>query len=125
MRLCIPTATSEGKSAQVYGHFGSAPYFTVYDSQQDMIEVLPNMNHIHQHEACQPLGALQGKQIDAVICGGMGMRALQMLQAQGIKAYFASPGTVDQTISRYLGRQLPEITLDNACAGHGHGQGCH
>ena len=42
MRICIPTETKDGKTAKVYGHFGSAPYFTVYDTDKDTVEVIDN-----------------------------------------------------------------------------------
>lgn len=121
MKLCIPTATNEGKLAQVHAHFGSAPYFTVYDSQQDQVNVLSNADHGHAHGACHPLSVLQGIRLDAVVCGGMGRRAIQLLNEQGIKAYRAMTGTVEQTIQQYLRQELPEMTIENACAGHG----CH
>ena len=44
MKLCIPTETNEGKNAKVYGHFGSAPYFTIVDTEKDTVEVIDNAN---------------------------------------------------------------------------------
>ena len=35
MKICIPTETGDGTSAQVYGHFGSAPYFTICDLEDE------------------------------------------------------------------------------------------
>jgi predicted Fe-Mo cluster-binding NifX family protein len=32
MKICIPTENKEGLSAKVHGHFGSAQYFTIYDT---------------------------------------------------------------------------------------------
>ena len=32
MKICIPTETNSGKEAMVYGHFGSAPFFTIFDT---------------------------------------------------------------------------------------------
>ena len=53
MKLCIPTETNEGKSATVYGHFGSAPYFTIVDTEKDTVEVIDNANQHHAHGMCQ------------------------------------------------------------------------
>ena len=33
MKVCFPTQTNEGLAAAVYGHFGSAPFFTLCDTQ--------------------------------------------------------------------------------------------
>ncbi len=119
MRICIPTATNDGEKADVYGHFGSAPCFTIYDTEEDTVEIIDNSNQHHVHGACQPMGALTGKKIDAVVCGGMGVRAVQKLNEDGIKAYRASGGTVEETIRQYENNKLEEITVKSACSQHG------
>ncbi|MCM8763232.1 MAG: NifB/NifX family molybdenum-iron cluster-binding protein [Candidatus Omnitrophica bacterium] len=121
MRICIPTETSEGKNSKVYNHFGSAPYFTIVDIEKDTLEVISNANQHHAHGMCQPMGALSGKKIDAVVTAGMGARAVQKLNEGGIKAYRAISGTVADIISQFTKGGLEEITVQNACAQHS----CH
>jgi len=118
MRLCIPTETPDGKQALVYGHFGSAPFFTVYDTEKDTVEIIRNDNEHHAHGMCQPLAALNGKDIDAVVCGGMGARAVQMMNQGGVKTYRAIQGTVADVAGRFSKGGLEEITVDNACGHH-------
>jgi predicted Fe-Mo cluster-binding NifX family protein len=118
MRICIPTGSKEGKTAVVYGHFGSAPFFTVYDTKKDSVEIIENANEHHEHGMCNPMGNLRGKNIDAVVCGGMGGRAVQKLNEDGIKAYRASVGTVKDIAEQYVKGGLQEITVQNACAQH-------
>jgi len=121
MRICIPTETNTGKSAQVHAHFGSAPYFTVYDIEKDAVEVIENGNEHHAHGMCQPMNSLNGKNIDAVVCGGMGARAVARLNEAGIKAYRAMHGTIEDVIRQFKEGKLEEISVDGACQGHG----CH
>jgi len=121
MKVCIPTETNEGKEARVYGHFGSAPYFTVYDTDKGTTEIITNDNQHHLHGACQPLSALANRNIGAVVCGGMGARAVQMLNSTGIKVHLSIEGTVDDVMAQYLAGNLKEITVDNACTQHGCG----
>jgi predicted Fe-Mo cluster-binding NifX family protein len=121
MRICIPTETNEGENAKVYGHFGSAPYFTIYDTEKDSFEVIDNSNKHHTHGTCHPMGELNGKRIDAVICGGMGARAVRKLNETGIKAYITSAGTVKETVLNFRQDKLEEITSVNACSQHS----CH
>ena len=121
MKICIPTETKDGKDAKVYGHFGSAPYFTVYDTEKDSVEIIDNGNQHHDHGMCHPMGSLTGKNIDAVVSGGMGARAVQKLNEGGIKAYRASAGTVKDIAEQYKKSGLEEMTPANSCAGHG----CH
>jgi predicted Fe-Mo cluster-binding NifX family protein len=121
MRICIPIETDEGKSAKVYGHFGSAPYFAIYDTGKDKLEVIDNSNQHHAHGTCHPMGILNGKNINAVVCGGMGARALQKLNEGGIKTYRAVAGTADEIIKKYKQGELKEITMENSCTSHS----CH
>lgn len=119
MRLCIPTRTQDGKKAEVFEHFGSAPWFTLYDTEKDEIEIIQNTDQHHAHGMCHPLGALDGKSVDAVVCGGMGARAVQKLNAGGIRVYRATPGTVAEMSAQYAAGKLEELTVQNACAQHG------
>ncbi len=121
MKICIPTATDEGLGAQVFGHFGSAPYFTIVDVESGEIRVVNNSNAHHSHGMCHPLGALSGLSIDAVICQGMGARAVQKLNEAGIRAFQAQGQTVAELIDRCKAEELSEITPAGACTQHG----CH
>ncbi len=121
MKICIPTEDNKGLEARVYGHFGSAPYFTIYDAEQNTLETIANHNQHHAHGMCQPMSGIIGKNIDIVICGGMGLRAVQKLNDAGICAYKASGETVSQIIERFKKSELEEITVSNACGQHG----CH
>lgn len=121
MKICIPTETNEGKDASVYGHFGSAPYFTIYDTDSHTIDIVENGNSHHEHGTCNPVAAIQGKAIDMIVTGGMGARAVMMLNAKGIKVFRAVPGTVAQTIMHCTANKLEELTEKSACAAHG----CH
>lgn len=118
MRICIPTETNKGKQAEVNGHFGSTPFFTIYDTEKDSVEIINNANQHHSHGICQPMNALMGKKIDAVVCGGMGSRAIQKLNEGEIKAYRAISGTVADIVSQFTKGGLEEITVQNACVQH-------
>jgi predicted Fe-Mo cluster-binding NifX family protein len=117
----MPTQTDNGKDALVCEHFGSAPYFTIYDSGKAEYEIIPNNNEHHAHGMCQPLAALGDRNLDAVVCGGMGMGAIQKLNAGGIKAFRVEPGTVEETVKKYKNSTLEELTINNSCRHHG----CH
>lgn len=122
MTICIPTTTNEGKTASVHEHFGSAPFYTLCDTETDKVEVIINSDHGHAHGMCQPLSIFADRHIDAVVCGGMGARAVQKLNQDGIRAYQAVPGTVAVVLEQFAANQLAEITVDNACSQH---HGCH
>jgi len=121
MKICIPTETNAGKEAKVYSHFGSAPYFTIYDTEKDDCQTIDNSNQHHAHGTCHPIGVLGSKDIDAVVCAGMGMRAIQKLREVKIRAYKALGATVQEIIEKYRANELEEITVENACRQHN----CH
>lgn len=121
MRICIPTENKEGLSAKIYEHFGSAPYFTIYDTEKETFKIVDNANAHHSHGMCSPLGVLGTSSIDVVVCRGMGMRAVQKLNEADIKAYRAVAGTISEIIKKYKDNELEELTVQNACAQHG----CH
>jgi predicted Fe-Mo cluster-binding NifX family protein len=123
MKICIPTDTKEGLNAKVFGHFGSAPYFTVYDTEKDQVETIDNTNSNHAHGMCQPISVIGQASINVVICQGMGRRAVEKLNESGIKAYRQDGGTVAEVINKFKTNELEEMTVENAC-GHHHG-GCH
>ncbi|MFA5224165.1 MAG: NifB/NifX family molybdenum-iron cluster-binding protein [Candidatus Omnitrophota bacterium] len=121
MRLCIPTENKDGLKAKVFGHFGSAPYFTIYNTQNKQIRVIDNSNAHHAHGMCHPIGVIGVSSIDAVVCLGMGARAVENLNAANIKAFRVSGETVSEIVDKYEAGGLEEITVQNACAQHG----CH
>jgi len=78
----------------------------------------------HAHGMCSPLKALDGKKVDAIVVGGIGAGAINHLNQMGIKVYRGSEGTIQDNIDLFENNTLPEITMDQACGGHGHNGGC-
>lgn len=118
MIVCMPTETDAGLDAKVFNHFGNAPFFTIYNTETKDLEVIANGNMHHAHGTCQPTAAISGKNVDVIICGGMGSRAVSMLNAQNIKVYQAKTGTVKETIEKLSIQELTELTPANACKLH-------
>lgn len=121
MKICLPTAGKDGMSEMVFDHFGSAPYFTIYDTETKAIKVVENDNQHHNHGACQPIGVISKYNADAVMTNGMGRRAVQLLNESGIKVYLLNGNTVEEAIKKFELNELTELTFENACGGHG----CH
>jgi predicted Fe-Mo cluster-binding NifX family protein len=123
MKVCFPTETLHGLDSVVYGHFGSAPGFVIVDTGKMSVEEINNNDLHHMHGMCQPLKALGGFKVDAVVVAGIGMGALMKLQAQGIKVYRGADGTVQQNIDLIRDDKLPQFSEEHTCAGHS-GGGC-
>ena len=123
MKICFPTETLQGLESRVYEHFGSAPGFVIVDTELQSVEEINNNDLHHAHGMCQPLKALGGREVDAVAVGGIGMGALMKLQAQGIRVFRVTEGTVEQNIQFIQKKKLPEFDARFTCAGHT-GGGC-
>lgn len=123
MRVCFPTEDLNGIDSLVYGHFGSAPGFVVVDTENMHTEEIQNGDLHHVHGMCQPLRALGGLEVDAVVVAGIGTGALMKLNAQGIKTYRAVQGTVRQNLDLIREERLPQFDSRFTCSGHT-GGGC-
>ena len=124
MKIAFPTEGNKGMDSPVFGHFGSAPYFVIADSDSGTFESASSPDTGHQHGQCQPLEALSGRTVDAVVVGGIGAGALQQLSAAGIKTYRAVEGTVSENLELIKSGLLPLFKLDQTCAGHFAGEKC-
>jgi len=118
MSICIPAATAEGLSAAVFGHFGSAPYFVIHDPDTRNTDVIENGNAHHAQGGCQPLAAVEGHDVDALVICGIGARAIQRLNASGVKVYRAIEGTVAENLEKLAAGSLVEMAPELGCAGH-------
>lgn len=125
MKLCVPTNGNKGFDETISEHFGSAPFFTIIDLDTEGVEVIDNENLHHSHGQCQPMSSIVGKGIDGVICGGMGKRAVELLNSEGIKVYLGYGSTVKTILARYKQGNLKELMAEGACGGHAEGQCCH
>ena len=125
MKLCIPVAENQSLNSIVYGHFGSAPLFVLVDSETLAIESLTNGSHDHVHGACNPLKALAGRAVDAVIVGGIGAGAVRGLRQAGIAVYQSPAQTVAETVAQFNAGALPDLDVQHACGGHAADGGGH
>lgn len=124
MKVCFAVEKDEGVNSAVYGHFGSAPVFIVVDTATDSVGTVNNRDLNHVHGACNPIQAIGGGAVDAVVVGGIGAGAITGLNAQGIRVYASSAETVKENLALLKEGKLPLMTLQNACGGHGHQGGC-
>ncbi len=118
MKIAFPAQENIGMESIVYSHFGSANFFIIVDSKTNEIEVVGNNDLNHAHGKCQPLVALGGKTVDAVVVGGIGKGALQKLNEEGITTYRAVEGTVSENLDLIKSGKLLEFSMDLTCSGH-------
>ncbi len=124
IRIAIPT--DEGR---LFGHFGQARDFTVFEADPDSREVVRiETLEAQPHGSCGGLiSQLSEEKINVVIVGGIGGGAAGHLGAAGIEI-FAGTESEEVTLlaKQYLAGELVHGEANCSAHGHGHGGGrCH
>jgi len=109
---------NEGVESQVYDHFGSAPTFLIVDTEGKDVLTVDNRDLHHVHGACNPIMALDGKTVNAMVVGGIGAGALRKLNALGIRVYGAGAPTVRENLALLSENKLQELSVDSSCCSH-------
>lgn len=125
MKVCIPVQENKGMESIPYNHFGSAPEFIICDLESGEVKSINNGDLGHEHGKCQPLKALEGNHVDAIIVGGIGKGAIMKLNEMGTKVFRAIKDNVENNLKLLKENDLIEITIEDACAHHHGDGGCH
>lgn len=126
MKICFPVVAEQGLDSTVYDHFGSARQFIIVDSESGQLTPIVNSNLVHQHGACNPLRALGGHAVDAIVVGGIGGGAMMKLNQIGIQVFRSQAPTIKGNLD-LLANGSFNRTLTPGCGGHhhAHGHSCH
>ena len=119
MIVCFPVENNEGINSSVYGHFGSAPGFVLYNTDNEELDFIDNKNKVHDHGACNPATALAGRFVDTVVVGGIGKGAIMKLASDGIKVARAKSGVISEDVKYFINGELEILTDDMSTCSHG------
>ena len=123
MKICFPVTANQGLESRVFDHFGSARRFILVDTGSDTVTSIDNDDLHHGHGACNPMKALAGSQVDAVVVGGIGNGALTALNRAGIRVYTSQAATVGENVALYKNGSFREL-VPQSCGPHDHSHGC-
>ena len=129
MKICIPTIGEDGLDNAVGEHFGRVPTYTIVDLETDEVKVVPNTSE-HMGGQGYPPEIMAKEGVNAMVCRGLGRRAIMMFEELGIDVYIGASGTVKDVIEAFKQDRLQKANVDNACGQHAfrdeHHQGhCH
>ena len=108
-------------SGEVSAHFGRCPEFTLVDIVDCKVKarsVIPNPGHSPEFlpKYFHDMG------VEAIVAGGMGMRAQELFQQMEIKAIAGISGPIDETIEKLaVGTLKGGESLCSPGAGKGYG----
>ena len=114
------------ENGQIFQHFGHTPAFKVYDVQDGKVisaEVAPTGESGHGALA----GFLSERQIEVLICGGIGGGAQAALAAAGVKLYGGVSGEADAAVEALISGSLnydPCVQCSHHDHEHGEGHTC-
>lgn len=124
MKVCIPSLDDGGVSAPVSPHFGRAPYYAVYDTTEDDLDVIANESN-HQGGSRSPPDFIADIGADVLVCGNLGNKAIERFDSMDIDVYCGAEGTIRDAIDQWESDRLdPAVPGTDGC-GHGHGPGGH
>jgi len=118
MKVGFAVQANEGIGSKVFNHFGSAPVFVIVDAATGEITNVDNKDLNHVHGACNPIKALDGQKVNAMVVGGIGAGALSKLNAMGIRVYGSAAATVGENLDLLKSGNLRELMVMHACRGH-------
>lgn len=110
----------------VFQHFGHTQAFKVYTVENgEIVDSQVVSSNGQGHGALATL--LADKAIDALVCGGIGMGAVNALSGYGIRVYAGVSGDADEAVSALLAGTLEYSESANCDHHHEHGEGheCH
>ena len=124
MRIAISANGNNGLDSPISHHFGRCPYFILVDlegEQVQQVQVIDNPFFQHHQPGMVP-GFINEQDVDIMLAGGMGWRAIEFFEGFGIQVGTGAHGTVNDTLSSYLKGELQGAA---PCKDQDHDHGDH
>lgn len=106
------------KDGQIFQHFGRSEFFKIYDVQDGQIVssvIIPTNGNGHSALG----GFLSAAKVEALICGGIGNGARNVLGNANIQVYPGVTGNADEAIQAFINGNL-NYQADLECNHHDH-----
>ena len=123
MRIAIAVDSDEGLTSPVSGHFGRCPYYLLVDIAADgtVANAAAVANPYYaQHEPGQVPAFIHEQNVQVMISGGMGRRAIAFFQEYGITTATGATGTAQEAVQAYQQGQLTAAAPCRESVAHGH-----
>jgi predicted Fe-Mo cluster-binding NifX family protein len=122
MRIAISSDDNNGLDSSVAQHFGRCPYFILVDlNGREVKQVSAVDNPFYaQHQPGQVPAFIHSQEVNVMLSGGMGHRAISFFEQYGIEAATGAAGTVRQALEQYLGGELQGAAPCKDSTEHGH-----
>lgn len=72
MLLAFPVETDKGLESEIYGNFGDASGFVLFDNKTKEHRYIKNSHYCGKPNECEPMQAFGQEQVNVVIISGIG-----------------------------------------------------
>ena len=117
MKICIPTIGDKGLEDHVGEHFGRVPTYTIVNINTNEVKVVPNISH-HMGGQGNPPEIMAREGVNAMVCQGLGRRAIALFDELGIDVYIGASGTVQDAVEAFKAGKLQRAGMSDACGQH-------
>jgi len=123
MRIAVSADNNNGLDSVVSPHFGRCPHFVLVDVAGQEIERVSAIDNPYygRHEPGQVPAFIHSYDVDVMLTGGMGGRAVAFFRQFDVEPVTGAAGTVRQSLERYLGGTLRGAEGCRESHEHGHG----
>ena len=105
MKIAFSSEENKGLESQMSPHFGRCPYyvFVELDGENNIKSVVTEENPFFQsHQPGAVPNYIAGKNVNVMIAGGMGPRAMEFFTQLGVETVTGATGIVKDVLSQYL-----------------------
>ena len=108
MRIAISADNRNGLDSVVSPHFGRCPHYILVDVEGHEVKTVNVVDNPYygQHSPGMVPDFIHSQDVDVMLTGGMGRRAIAFFEQLGIEAVTGASGTVRRALELYLGGQL-------------------
>lgn len=119
MKVCIPTIGNKGLDDTINDHFGRSPFYMVIDIDTNEVNFITQEEN-KTHGSCSPVDLILKSGADALICKGMGRKAINYFSEANVEVYISDTGSVKESIEKLKNGTLSKMNINDGCAGHHH-----
>ncbi len=122
MRIAISADNNVGLDSVVSPHFGRCPHFVLVDLDGREVAAVSAVDNPYygSHQPGQVPAFISSHDVNVMLTGGMGRRAIVFFEQYGIQPVTGAAGTVRQSLERYLGGALQGAAPCRESVRHAH-----
>jgi len=122
MRFAISADNRNGLDSVVSPHFGRCPHYILVDVDGHEVKAVHVVDNPYygQHSPGMVPDFIHSQDVDVMLTGGMGRRAIAFFEQLGVEAVSGASGTVRRALELYLGGQLRGVQPCRESIEHAH-----